>query len=133
MKFALQEPGTANFVEACSATEIRVGGRIIRASVILTATDLVLEWPPRHVRELAPEHLKNALDLAPEVILLGTGQRQVFPDAHVLAAVHRAGIGIEVMDTRAACRTFNILLQEGRKVAAALMLDAAGARELSVG
>jgi uncharacterized protein len=51
----------------------------------------------------------------------------------VLAAVHRAGIGIEVMDTRAACRTFNILLQEGRKVAAALMLDAAGARELSVG
>jgi uncharacterized protein len=127
MKFALQGPTPANLVQACSKTEIRVGERLIRASVILTATDMVLDWPPRSIRELSPEHLQRALDFAPEVILLGTGSRQDFPNAQVLAPVHRAGIGIEVMDTRAACRTFNVLVQEGRKVAAALMLDPAGA------
>lgn len=127
MKFALQGPTSANLVQACSKTEIRVGERLIRASVILTPTDMVLDWPPRSIRELLPEHLQRALDFAPEVILLGTGSRQDFPDTHVLAPVHRAGIGIEVMDTRAACRTFNVLVQEGRKVAAALMLDPAGA------
>jgi uncharacterized protein len=127
MKFALQGPTSANLVQACSPTEIRVGERLIRASVILTATDMVLDWPPRSVRELAPEHLQQALELAPEVILLGTGSRQDFPDAQVLAPVHRAGVGIEVMDTRAACRTFNVLVQEGRKVAAALILNPAEA------
>lgn len=127
MKFALQAPTSANLVQACSMTEIRVGERLIRTSVILTATDVVLEWPPRSVAELTPQHLQSALELAPEVILLGTGARQIFPDVQVLAAVQRAGIGIEVMDTRAACRTFNLLVQEGRKVAAALILNPAGA------
>ena len=127
MKFALQGSSSANLVQACSSTEIRVGERLIRASLILTATDMLLDWPPRNIRELSSEHLQRALDLEPEVILLGTGSRQEFPDAHTLAAVHRAGVGIEVMDTRAACRTYNVLVQEGRKVAAALMLDPAGA------
>jgi uncharacterized protein len=127
MKFALQAPGSANLVQACSPGEIRVGERIIRTSLILTASELVLDWPPRTVSELSPEHLQHALVLEPEVILLGTGVRQVFPEAHVLAPVHRAGVGIEVMDTRAACRTFNVLVQEGRRVAAALILDPAGA------
>ena len=127
MKFALQGPTSANLVQACSTTEIRVGERLIRASLILTATDMVLDWPPRSVHELAPEHLQEALAFAPEVILLGTGLRQDFPAAHVLAPVHHAGVGIEVMDTRAACRTFNVLVQEGRKVAAALILNPAEA------
>jgi uncharacterized protein len=127
MKFALQGSTSAHLVQACSRTEIRVGERLIRTSLILTATEMLLDWPPRNIRELSPEHLQRALDLEPEVILLGTGSRQEFPDTHMLAAVHRAGVGIEVMDTSAACRTYNVLVQEGRKVAAALMLDPAGA------
>lgn len=127
MKFALQAPTSANLVQACSPTEIRVGERVVRTSLILTATEMVLEWPPQSVAELSAQHLQSALELAPEVILLGTGARQIFPDAQVLAAVQCAGVGIEVMDTRAACRTFNVLVQEGRKVAAALILDPAGA------
>jgi uncharacterized protein len=130
MKFALQTPTSANLVQACSMTEIRVRERIIRTSVILTASEWVLDWPPRSVDELSTEHLQRVLALAPEVILLGTGERQVFPAAQVVAAVHRAGIGIEIMDTRAACRTFNVLVQEGRKVAAALILNQAGAQAL---
>jgi uncharacterized protein len=127
MKFALQGPTSAHLVHACSRTEIRVGERVIRASLVLTATDMLLDWPPRNIRELSCEHLQRALDFEPEVILLGTGSRQEFPDADTLAPVYRAGVGIEVMDTRAACRTYNVLVQEGRKVAAALMLDPAGA------
>lgn len=127
MKLALQGSTSANLVQACSQTEIRVGEHLIRSSVILTATDMVLDWPPRSIRELLPQHLEKALDFTPEVILLGTGSRQEFPGPHVLAPAHRAGVGIEVMDTRAACRTFNVLVQEGRKVAAALILGPAGA------
>ena len=91
MKFALQAPTSANLVQACSPTEIRVGERVIRTSLILTATEMVLEWPPQSVAELSAQHLQSALELAPEVILLGTGARQIFPDAQVLAAVQRAG------------------------------------------
>ncbi len=127
MKFALQSPSSENLVQACSTAEIRVGEHIIRSSVILTATDIVFDWPPTRVDELTTEHLQRALDFRPEVILLGTGARQVFPDARIVAAVQSAGVGFEVMDTRAACRTFNVLVHEGRKVAAALILNAAAA------
>ncbi len=102
-----------------------MGERLIRSSLILTATEIVLDWPPRTVDELSPEHLQSALVFEPEVILLGTGARQIFPSGHALASVQRAGVGIEVMDTRAACRTFNVLVQEGRKVVAALILNVA--------
>jgi uncharacterized protein len=58
-----------------------------------------------------------------DVVLLGTGRTQEFPAARILAAAGRAGVGLEVMDTAAACRTYNVLLQEERRVAAALMLS----------
>ncbi len=125
MKFALQAPSSGNLVQACSTAEIRVREHIIRTSVILTATEIVFDWPPMSVEELTPDHLQTALELEPEVILLGTGARQIFPDARVVAVVLGAGVGFEVMDTRAACRTYNVLVQEGRKVAAALILNAA--------
>lgn len=125
MKFALQTSAQGNLVHASSTSEIRVGERIIRSSVILTATQIIPDWPPRTVQELTREHLEAALRLKPQLILLGTGARQVFPDARVIAAVQDAGVGLEAMDTRAACRTYNVLVQEGRNVAAALILSAA--------
>lgn len=132
MKFALQAPtSTVNVVLACSTTEIRVREHLIRSSVILTATEIMFDWPATIVAELTPEHFRRVLALRPELILLGTGERQIFPDARVVAAVHGAGVGFEVMDTRAACRTYNVLLQEGRHVAAALILD--GTPEAGVG
>jgi uncharacterized protein len=123
MKFSLQTPSSSNLVHACSEQEIRVREHVIRASVILTETEIVFDWPPASIEELSALHLQAALQLNPELILLGTGARQVFPDARVIAAVQAAGVGFEVMDTRAACRTYNILVQEGRKVAAALIVE----------
>jgi len=63
------------------------------------------------------------LALRPEVLLIGTGPRQVFPDRALLAPLHAARVGFEVMDTAAACRTYNVLVGEGREVAAALIVD----------
>ena len=64
------------------------------------------------------------LALEPEILLLGTGNRMQFPDPKLLVRVHEAAIGLEVMDTQAVCRTYNILASEGREVAAAILLGA---------
>ena len=67
--------------------------------------------------------MRNCVALEPEIVLLGTGDRQHFPHPRLLAPLTERRIGVEVMDTRAACRTFNILVAEGRRVAAALVID----------
>ena len=72
---------------------------------------------------LASTHLNAALALQPEVVLLGTGARLHFPPAEVLRPLIEAGIGYEIMDTSAACRTYDILMAEGRRVLAALVID----------
>ena len=122
MEFTLQNGGGANIVTACTATEIRVGDTVIRSSAILSADRLVLDWPPRRVETLAAADLQAVLALKPDIILLGTGERQVFPPREVLAVVQKTGVALEVMDTRAACRTYNVLVQEGRRVAAAVLV-----------
>jgi uncharacterized protein len=123
MKFTLQSDAHANLVRSCTATEIHVHDQVIRASAILSADQLVLDWAPHTIGALRAEHLEPVLALAPELILLGTGERQQFPDASVARAAQKAGVGFEVMDTRAACRTYNVLVQEGRRVAAAILME----------
>ena len=82
----------------------------------------VKEWPIGSVDELQADHLAAILELKPTIVLLGTGAKFQFPDPARLAPLYKAGIGVEVMDTPAACRTYNILLGEGRDVLAALIL-----------
>jgi uncharacterized protein len=94
----------------------------IRDSFIITRQQLSCDWPPENIGQLRPEHLQALLGYAPEVILLGTGGRLSFPAAATLAPLHSAGVGVEVMDTAAACRTFNILAGEGREVLAAMFM-----------
>ncbi len=79
-------------------------------------------WPPAGFGELASAHLSALLERNPELVLLGTGDRLRFPPGEVLQPLHGAGIGVEVMDTPAAFRTFNILAAEGREVVAALLM-----------
>lgn len=122
VKFSLQSEGALNLVRACTPTEIRVGDRLITGSVILTADRVVTDWPPHAVAELTDAHLRMVLALEPELILLGTGERQQFPPADLLRVALDARVGLETMSTPAACRTYNVLVQEGRRVAAALLL-----------
>jgi len=122
MKFTLDRPATLYVVRGYSPGLLRIGQRELTRSVIVSAASLIDDWRPQNIGELAAEDLEPALALRPEVLLLGSGARQVFPPHELLARVHAARIGVEIMDTGAACRTYNVLVGEGRAVAAALII-----------
>jgi uncharacterized protein len=122
MRFTQDSSSAAHLIRAYAAGEVRIDEECHRSTVIVSAS-AVLEVPDiRSVADLDNFDPVRLLALDPELILLGTGQRQEFPPASFRAQFLSAGIGIEVMDTGAACRTFNVLVAEQRRVVALLML-----------
>ena len=97
------------------------------ASLVVAGDRLVTDWPAASLESLSADHLAAIVELAPEIVLIGTGSTFRFPEPQILAPLRNAGIGVEVMDTPAACRTYNILLGEGRNVVAALIVTPARA------
>jgi uncharacterized protein len=122
VRFTLEPASQANLIRGYSDAGLRIGEQLIGRSCIVTAERLITEWPPLIFAELAPGHLETIFALAPELVLLGTGTTQRFATAAVRDEFVRRGIGLEVMQLGAACRTFNVLVQEDRRVAAALFL-----------
>jgi uncharacterized protein len=90
-------------------------------SVIVTPDSIINDWGPRTFADLAVQHIQALVNLEPEIILLGTGASLQFPDDDILQPVYSGEIGLEIMDTGAACRAYNFLSAEGRKVIAALL------------
>jgi uncharacterized protein len=121
MRFSLDRPATFNVVRAYSPGVLRIGEQEFSRSVIVSAESLV-DWRPQQIGELTAADLEPVLALRPEVLLLGSGARQVFPAPALLAQLYAARLGFEIMDTGAACRTYNLLVAEGRAVAAALII-----------
>lgn len=95
----------------------------LSTSFIIAPKQLKENWPPQSLAEITQEHLQAAIDLNPELIILGTGQRLEFPHPSITESLFAKGIGVEIMDTAAACRTYNVLMHEGREVVAALIVD----------
>ncbi|HEB57289.1 MAG TPA: hypothetical protein ENI98_13515 [Gammaproteobacteria bacterium] len=93
----------------------------LSSSFIITRGQLITDWPVSRFEDLTAASMEPLCQLEPELIILGTGAKLRFPDAEITRPVHEAGIGLEVMDTTAACRTFNVLSAEGRQVAAAII------------
>lgn len=122
MKLHLDQGAARYRITRYGAGSVTVNGEVLSASLIVTEAELVRDWEPQSFEDLAPAHFERLVALGPELVILGSGRRQRFPDATVLAPLAAAGIGVEVMDTGAACRTFNILAGEGRRVAAALLM-----------
>ncbi len=91
-------------------------------SVVVLPERLVTDWEATSFDALTAAHLETLLALEPEILLLGTGGKLRFPRAEIVAPLVRARVGYEVMDVQAACRTYNILMAEERRVAAALLL-----------
>lgn len=116
-------PDYAYSLRAADGRSARVNDRVLGNSFFLTPDQLVEQWPVTDVAALQVADLEPILALKPALILLGTGERQAFPPAAVMAACLSRGIGLEVMNNPAAARTFNILAGEGRKVAAAFILE----------
>jgi uncharacterized protein len=91
-------------------------------NLIVTPDRIVENWDSGSFEQLTPEHFNFLLSLRPEMVLFGTGSTLRFPHPKLTRALIESRIGIEVMDTSAACRTYNILMAEGRRVAAALLV-----------
>jgi uncharacterized protein len=91
-------------------------------NMIVFPDQLIEHWPVASVAALSHEHFDEILARKPEIILLGTGAQLRFPDYTLMARILQTRTGFEVMDTPAACRTYNILVEEGRQVAAAIIL-----------
>ena len=123
LKLHADPRSTHHTVTAYGADHVAVNGRILQRSLLLLPDRLDETWGPESFAALAAAHLQSLLDLSCDVLLLGTGQRQRFPAMPLLRPLYEAGRSIEIMDTPAACRTYNILLAEGRAVAAALIVE----------
>lgn len=123
MKLNLELTGGINIVRGYSSAGIRINDRLYAGSVIVTASKVLDHWPPRNLDELTQAHLQHAIVLEPEVLLIGTGRAQKFPSRELLRSLHASRTGFEIMDTGAACRTYNVLVGERRNVAAALIVE----------
>jgi uncharacterized protein len=110
-----------NLIAGYAAGELRLRSRVLLSSAIITATEVV-PWPVAGAEHLAPADFEPVLALGVEVVLLGTGARLTWPPPLVHAHLARRGIGLEVMDLGAACRTFNLLVGDRRPVALAALL-----------
>ncbi len=122
MRFAEDDNTVQYQIRAYAAGQITVNDAVLTRSLVIRSDALIRDWPPQRFEELEAAHLLSAVDPAPEILILGTGARQRFPASALLAPLHARGIGVEVMDTAAACRTYNVLAAEGRAVVAALMM-----------
>ena len=109
-------------VHSVSSQQIRVNNEAHEQSIALSPNELLGAWPEVPVAELAETHFDDVLATAPEIVLLGTGGHHVFAPRELTFAFARKGVGLEVMDTAAAARTFNVLANEGRRVVAVLYL-----------
>ena len=102
---------------------IAVGGERVDTSVVVSSTGLRLPWDCRHFADLAAGHFSMLAGLDAELVIFGSGSRIRFPAPAWLAPLMARRIGLETMDTPAACRTYNILAGEGRLVVAALLIE----------
>ncbi len=109
-------------ISSYSDDTVSINEGIYRQSLILTAETLFGPWPVTDISHLSSENLAPIFESKPAVVLLGTGPRQQFPEARIFGLFGEQGIGLEVMDNGALCRTFNILVAEDRAVTAAIIL-----------
>ena len=122
MKIERDPADGRNAFTGYGAGYVEVNAKRYTSSLVVSAARIVVDWPATSVDALTADHLAAILELKPEIAIIGTGATFRFPEPSRLAALHQARIGVEVMDTPAACRTYNILLGEGRAAVAALIV-----------
>lgn len=122
MQLFQENPEFSYVLRGAGPDGVRVNQQLLTRSFVLAPFQLVEDWRPASVDELTPDDLQAVLELKPSVVILGTGLRQRFPSPAVMATVLQRGFGMEVMDSAAAARTFNVLATEGRAVVAAFLV-----------
>ncbi len=102
---------------------IMVGDQLLKKNFALTTDEVIGDWNASVIEDMTEDDFEALIASKPELILLGTGPKPVFPPRELVFSLARKGIGLEAMDTAAACRTFNILISEGRRVAAVFIVE----------
>jgi len=121
MKFSI-EATHPNTIKAYGPGTIKIGSRVYEQALIVSPSEIIDDWSPQTPEELQADHIERFLTLDPEIVILGTGARLRFPAPAITRSLMAAGVGFEVMDTASACRTYNVLLGEDRRVVAGLMM-----------
>jgi len=123
MKIELDPIPTDQYrIESYQQGVITVNSNQYKTSLIISPTQLIPDWPPVCYTDLAMQHIYQITSLQPEIIILGTGSRLHFPEPELIEDIFKQNIGFEVMDTGAACRCYNLLVSEGRNVAAGMLM-----------
>ncbi|MDE1008736.1 Mth938-like domain-containing protein [Paraburkholderia agricolaris] len=123
MKLHQDSSGALNTVTGYGAGYVEINLVRHAGSILLLPEAPVIAWPVAAFDQLSAEHFAMLVEAAPEVVIFGSGERLRFPHPRLTAALTAKRIGVETMDFKAACRTYNILMAEGRKVAAALLIE----------
>ena len=123
MKLHIPNTADLNLFTAYGDDYIAVNQEKYSTNLILMPESIIPDWTSAKLDSLTEADMQKLLELGTEIILLGTGNRLRFPPGALLRPFAAAGIGLDIMDLQAACRTYNILAAEGRKVAAALLFD----------
>jgi uncharacterized protein len=122
LKLHLSRADGLNTFTAYGPGYVAVNGKRYHRSLVVLPDRIIEDWPASSVDALTAEHLADLVAHAPEIVLLGTGAQLRFPRPEIMRPLLESRIGLEVMDVQAACRTYNILAAESRRVAAALLL-----------
>ncbi len=124
MKFQL-ETSEHNLISHYGPGVLAVNGNEYTSNLLITQDTVLENWVDGDIKQVSEESFAPLLNMAPEarpeIVLLGSGEAHVFPDMKILAALKQQGLTVEVMNTRAACRTYSVLVSEYRSVAAALI------------
>lgn len=123
MKMSLDGAVGLNLISAYADGQVKIHGITHSASLLVLPTDIMTNWSATDIASLDGRAMRDIVQHKPEILILGTGERQHFPNPRVFIPLMDAHIGYEVMDNAAACRTYNILLSEGRMAALALLTD----------
>jgi len=124
LKLHQDSSGALNTVTGYGADYVEINLVRHTGSILVLPDGPVIPWPVSSFGQLSAEHFAMLSDAAPEVVVFGSGEKLRFPHPRLTAALTAQRIGVETMDFKAACRTYNILMAEGRKVAAALLIEA---------
>jgi uncharacterized protein len=120
MEFSLDTGNAAYRIEAYGTNTVTVSGQLFDKPIVVMPEHLLAPWGPADFESLSSEHFEKLLPFKPQVVLLGTGNLLRFPNPLLFVSLKEANIGVEIMSTPAACRTYSVLMSEGRQVAAAL-------------
>lgn len=122
MKLTLDTPVATYVIWFYGPGQVVVDHKTYTSTLVIMPDVLITDWPPQHFEDLAAAHFEDLAQYSPDVVLLGTGGQLRFPSHDLLFPLEKRGIGVEVMNTGAACRTYNLLVAEQRQVAAILLM-----------